>query len=225
MEENLLMEENPIRILIVDDHVLVRKGLVALLDVKPGVEVIGEASDGDEAVQLARELKPDVILLDLVMPNKDGITALKEIRQENEEVKVLILTSFTEESKMKAAIEAGANGFQVKDTTPAELITAIQVVYQGNFIATSQFSRRIMHGFDDDEPIQANGDLTERELAVLKQVAQGYTNREIAEVLSISDRTVSTHVSHILSKMEVDNRVKAAMKAMNEGLIAFDEED
>jgi NarL family two-component system response regulator LiaR len=225
MQENPPMEEKPIRILIVDDHVLVRKGLVALLDVKPGVEVIGEASDGDEAVQLARELNPDVILLDLVMPNKDGITALKEIRQENKDAKVLILTSFTEESKIKAAIEAGANCFQVKDTTPAELLTSIQVVYQGNFIANSQFSRRIMQGFDDDKPIPANGDLTERELAVLKQVAQGYTNREIAEKLSISDRTVSTHVSHILSKMEVDNRVQAAMKAVNDGLIVFEEDE
>lgn len=225
MEENPPKEEKPIRILIVDDHVLVRKGLVALLDVKPGVEVIGEASDGDEAVQLARALNPDVILLDLVMPNKDGITALKEIRQENKDVKVLILTSFTEESKMKAAIDAGANGFQVKDTTPAELMTSIQVVYQGSFIANSQFSRRIMLGFDDDKPIPANGDLTERELSVLKQVAQGYTNREIAEMFSISDRTVSTHVSHILSKMEVDNRVQAAMKAVSDGLIVFEEND
>ena len=225
MEENPPKEEKPIRILIVDDHVLVRKGLVALLDVKPGVEVIGEASDGDEAVQLARALNPDVILLDLVMPNKDGITALKEIRQENKDVKVLILTSFTEESKMKAAIDAGANGFQVKDTTPAELMTSIQVVYQGSFIANSQFSRRVMLGFDDDKPIPANGDLTERELSVLKQVAQGYTNREIAEMLSISDRTVSTHVSHILSKMEVDNRVQAAMKAVNDGLIDFEENE
>lgn len=216
------MEERPIRILIVDDHALVRKGLVALLDVKPGVEVIGEASDGDEAVQMARELNPDVILLDLVMPNKDGITALREIRQENKDIKVLILTSFTEESKAKAAIEAGANGFQLKDSTPAELLTSIQVVYQGSFIAHPKFSRRILQGFDDDKPLPANGELTERELAVLKQLAQGYTNREIADILSISDRTVSTHVSHILSKMEVDNRVQAAMKAVDDGLIVFE---
>jgi len=217
------MEENPIRILVVDDHALVRKGLVALLDVKPGVEVIGEASDGDEAVQMARTLNPDVILLDLVMPNKDGITALQEIRQDNKDVKILILTSFTEESKMKAAIEAGANGFQIKDSTPDELLTSIQVVYQGSFIAHHQFSNRILQGFDDDKPIPANGDLTEREVAVLKKVAQGYTNREIADLLSISDRTVSTHVSHILSKMEVDNRVQAAMKAVNDGLIIFED--
>ena len=220
------MEEKPIKILIVDDHALVRKGLVALLDVKPGVEVIGEASDGDEAVQMAKALNPDVILLDLVMPNKDGITALQEIRQNNKDAKVLILTSFTEESKIKAAIEAGANGFQLKDSTPAELLTSIQVVHQGSFIAHPKFSKRILQRFDDDDkPLPASGELTERELAVLQKVAQGYTNREIAALLSISDRTVSTHVSHILSKMEVDNRVKAAMKAMNEGLIAFDEED
>lgn len=219
------MEERPIRILVVDDHALVRKGLVALLDVKPGVEVIGEACDGDEAVQMARELNPDVILLDLVMPNKDGITALREIRQENKDIKVLILTSFTEESKAKAAIEAGANGFQLKDSTPAELLTSIQVVYQGSFIAHPKFSRRILQGFDDDKPLPANGELTERELVVLKQLAQGYTNREIADILSISDRTVSTHVSHILSKMEVDNRVQAAMKAVDDGLIVFERDE
>lgn len=219
------MEEKPIRILVVDDHALVRKGLVALLDVKPGVEVIGEASDGDEAVQMAKALNPDVILLDLVMPNKDGITALQEIRQHNKDTKVLILTSFTEESKVKAAMDAGANGFQLKDSTPAELLTSIQVVHQGGFIAHSKFSKRIFQGFDNDKPLPASGELTERELAVLQKVALGYTNREIAAMLSISDRTVSTHVSHILSKMDVDNRVKAAMKAMNDGLIVFKKED
>ncbi|MBE2224447.1 MAG: response regulator transcription factor [Anaerolineae bacterium] len=220
------MEEKPIRILIVDDHALVRKGLVALLDVKPGVEVIGEASDGDEAVQMAQLLDPDVILLDLVMPNKDGITALQEIRQHNKDVKVLILTSFTEESKVKAALDAGANGFQLKDSTPAELLTSIQVVHQGSFIAHPKFSKRIFRDLDDDDkPLPASGELTERELAVLQKVALGYTNREIAAMLCISDRTVSTHVSHILSKMDVDNRVKAAMKAMNDGLIVFEEED
>jgi DNA-binding NarL/FixJ family response regulator len=219
------MEEKPIRILIVDDHALVRKGLVALLDVKSGVEVIGEAADGDEAVKLARELNPDVILLDLAMPNKDGITALREIREENAESKVLILTSFTEESKVKAVLEAGASGFQLKDSSPAELLTAIQAVYQGNFFSHPKITKRILKGFDDDKPVvSANGELTDRELGILQLVASGYTNREIAEILSISDRTVSTHVSHILGKMGVDNRVKAAMKALNDGLIDLAED-
>jgi NarL family two-component system response regulator LiaR len=218
------MEEKPIRILIVDDHALVRKGLVALLDVKPGVEVIGEASDGDEAVQMVRQLNPDVILLDLFMPNKDGISALQEIRQDNQDAKVLILTSSTDEAKLKAAVKAGANGFQLKESSPAELLSSIQLVYQGSFVAHPKFSRRILRGFDDDKPLPASGELTERELAVLQKVALGYTNREIADILSISDRTVSTHVSHILSKMNVDNRVKAAMKAMNAGLIVFEED-
>lgn len=219
------MEEKPIRVLIVDDHALVRKGLVALLDVKPGVEVVGEAADGDEAIKMARLLNPDVILLDLVMPNKDGITAMREIRKENENVKILVLTSFSEESKLKAAIKAGANGLQLKDSTPSELLTSIQVVHQGSFIANPKFNRRILQVLDDDDkPAPASGDLTERELAVLKQVALGYTNREIADILSISDRTVSTHVSHILSKMGVDNRVQAVMKAMADGLIEFKDE-
>ena len=214
------MEENPIKILIVDDHALVRKGLVALLDVKPGVAVIGEAADGDEAVRMARELNPDVILLDLVMPNKDSITALQEIREENKDAKVLILTSFSEESKVKAALDAGAGGFQLKDSSPAELLTAIQAVSQGNFFSHPKITRRILKGFDDlDKPAPASGDLTERELGVLQLVASGYTNRGIAEILTISDRTVSPHVSHILGKMGVDNRIKAAMKALNDGLI------
>lgn len=219
------MEEKPIRILVVDDHALVRKGLVALLDVKPGVEVIGEAADGDEAVNLARTLNPDVILLDLIMPNKDGITALREIREENPEAKVLILTSFTEESKVKAVLEAGASGYQIKDSSPAELLTAIQAVHQGNFFSHPKITKRIMKGFeDDDKPVSASGELTERELDVLQLVASGYTNREIADILSISDRTVSTHVSHILGKLGVDNRIKAAMKALNDGLIELDED-
>jgi NarL family two-component system response regulator LiaR len=217
------MEEQVIKVLIVDDHALLRKGLTALLDVKPGVEVIGEAVDGDEAVKLARELKPDVILLDLVMPNKDGITALQEIRQDNEDAKVLILTSFTEGEKVKAALDAGASGFQLKESSPNELITAIQAVHQGIFMAHPKISKRILKGFDDlDKPLNVSGDLTERETAVLEQVALGYTNREIAAILSISDRTVSTHVSHILGKLNVDNRVQAATKAINDGIIIFD---
>lgn len=219
------MTENPVRILIVDDHALVRKGLIALLSVKPDVQVVGEAADGDEAVRLARELNPDVILLDLIMPNKDGITALQEIREDNAAAKVLILTSFVEEEKVKAVLDAGANGFQLKDTSPAELLTAIQAVHQGNFFSHPRITKRILKGFDDlDKPTVAHGDLTERELDVLKLVASGYTNREIADILTISDRTVSTHVSHILGKMGVDNRIKAAMKALNDGLIDWDED-
>lgn len=218
------MAERTIKILIVDDHAIVRKGLIALLDVKPGVEVVGEAADGDEAVTLARSLNPDVILLDLVMPNKDGISALKEIRHDNPEAKVLILTSLVEDSKVKAAIDAGASGFQLKETSPGELLASIQMVDQGNFVAHPKYGRRILQGFDDtDQPLNVVGDLTGRELAVLKQMASGYTNREIAKNLSISDRTVSTHVSHILGKLQVDNRVKAIMKAIQEGMIEFEE--
>lgn len=219
------MPEKPITILVVDDHAIVRKGLVALLDVKPGVHVIGEAADGDEAVASARTLKPDVILLDLLMPNKDGLTALREIRAENAEAKVLILSSSADDATVKAVLAAGANGFQMKESTPAELLTAIQVVHQGSFFAHPQISKRIVQGFEAEaKPVSANDELTERELAVLKLMASGYTNREIAEMLYISDRTVSTHVSHILSKLGVDNRIKATMKALNEGLIKLEEE-
>jgi two-component system, NarL family, response regulator LiaR len=214
--------EDPIKILIVDDHNLVRKGLIALLGVKPGVEVIGEACDGEEAVAMAKKLNPDVILLDLAMPNKDGISALKEIIHDNKEAKVLILTSFSEDDKIRAALDAGAHGFQLKDSTPAELLTAIQAVHQGQYLFHAKISRHLVHGFN--EPAPDYEELTERELTVLELLAKGCTNQEIADLLSISDRTVSTHVTHILAKLRVENRTQAALLAVRIGLVTGIEE-
>jgi NarL family two-component system response regulator LiaR len=214
------MTDQPIKILVVDDHVLVRKGLIALLDGKPGVEVIGEGSDGDDAVRLALELEPDVILLDLIMPNKDGITALKEIREANPDANVIILTSFSKDASIRAALDAGAKGYQLKDATPAELLLVIRMVHQGQYMFHPEVNRRLVKGFGRPETGgEKQEDLTERELEILNRVAQGCTNREIALALSISARTVSTHVSNILGKLGLENRTQATRYAIKAGLV------
>jgi NarL family two-component system response regulator LiaR len=215
--------EKPISILIVDDHHLVREGLAALLEVKPDVDVVGVAADGNEAVAQARALQPDVILLDLVMPNKDGITAIREIIQENPAAKILVLSSFSQEEKVRAAIEAGAMGYQLKESSPLELLQAIHAVYQGQMPLHPTVARKIIASFDPpSSPTPASGELTEREMAVLELVAYGFTDREIAQRLDISARTASTHVSRILGKLNLENRTQAAHFAFREGLVDKD---
>jgi len=213
----------PISILIVDDHHLVREGLAALLDVKPDVEVVGVAADGDEAVAKAAVLRPDVILLDLVMPNKDGIAAIHEIREQNPEAKILVLSSFSQEDKVRAAIKAGAMGYQLKDSSPSELLQAIHAVYQGQMPLHPLVARKIVagDGASDGQEAAVSG-LTDREIAVLELVAYGFSNREIAAHLGISVRTATTHVSRILNKLNLENRTQAALYAFREGLIDRD---
>lgn len=214
--------DNPIRVLIVDDHHLVREGLAALLEVKPDVEVVGVAADGNEAVAKARELHPDVILLDLIMPNKDGITAIREIREENPGAKILVLSSFSQADQVRAALDAGAMGYQLKDSSPGELLQAIHAVYRGQMPLHPLVARKIISG--GDGPISANAaeGLTDRETAVLELIAFGYTNREIAAHLDISVRTATTHVGRILAKLDLENRTQAALYAFREGLIDMD---
>ncbi|MBP6469395.1 MAG: response regulator transcription factor [Chloroflexi bacterium] len=214
---------NAISILIVDDHELVREGLAALLETKSDFQVIGVAADGDEAVAKAKELHPDVILLDLIMPNKDGLTAIPEILADNPEAKILVLSSFSQGDKVRAALEAGALGYQLKESSPSELIQSIQTVFQGQLLLHPSVARKFFTGAEPpDQPIQANGELTERETAVLELVAYGFANREIAQRLNISPRTASTHVSRILSKLGLDNRTQAALFAFREGLVDQD---
>ncbi len=215
--------ENPIKVLIVDDHHLVREGLAALLEVKPDVEVVGVAADGDEAVAKARELRPDVILLDLVMPNKDGITAIREIRENDPRSKILVLTSFTEVSRVRAAIDAGAMGYQLKDSSPEELLQSIFAVYQGQMPLHPLVARKIVGVKPAIKAEEGESEeLTERETAVLELIAQGFSNREIALHLNISVRTITTHVSRILAKLNLENRTQAALFAYREGLIDRD---
>lgn len=215
------MEETKIKILIADDHTVVRKGLKALLSSERyGIEVIGEARNGEEAVQMALELKPDVILMDLVMPVKSGIDAIAEIRQAQGEARILVLTSFADDENVKKAIKAGASGFLLKDTSPDELVQTIQSVYRNKFILPQELTQYLLG--ESKEEIDREGAweaLTPRELDVLKCVARGLANKQVALELSISTTTVRTHVSSLIRKLNVENRTQLAIYARDHDLI------
>lgn len=210
---------NLIRVLIADDHMVVRRGLGALLIPRNGMEVIGEASDGAEAVALARALQPDVILMDMVMPNKDGVTAIEEIRQFNPAARILVLTSFGEEGQISKAIRAGALGYLLKDTSPDQLFQAVRSVASGHLSLPQDLARKLVQDLQrppQAEPLESI--LTERELDVLKGIARGLSNQEIATELAIGVTTVRSHVSSLLSKLGLTNRTQAALYAVERGL-------
>ena len=212
-----------IRILIADDHAIVREGLRWLIDTEPGIELVGEAADGVEAVLKARSLQPDVILLDLVMPRKDGIEAIAEIKRENPEARILVLTSFAEDDKVLPAIQAGALGYLLKDSSPQELLKAIREVYQGESSLHPTIARKLIGELNRPSDLPATEEpLTEREVEVLSLVARGLSNQEIAERLVVSERTVRSHVSNILGKLHLANRTQAALYAVREGLASPD---
>ena len=212
------MAEN-IRILIVDDHLVVREGLRALIDVQSDMELVGEAADGIEAVQKACSLQPDVILLDLVMPRKDGLDAISEIKEENPSACILVLTSFAEDDKVFPAIKSGALGYLLKDAPPENLIQAIHDVYRGETTLHPTIARKLIREISQPASLPPTDEpLTDREAAVLKLIARGLTNQEIAGDLFISERTVRFHVSNILGKLHLANRTQAALYALQEGL-------
>ena len=212
-----------IRILIADDHAVVREGLRALIGTEAGMELVGEAADGEEAVSLARDLRPDVILLDLIMPRKTGIEAIGEIRDENPDARVLILTSFAEDEKVYTAIKAGALGYLLKDASPQELLQAIRDVHRGQLSLQPSIAHKVMRELQRSSDLPPTEDpLTARELEVLRLIAQGLANQEIADRLVISERTVRTHVSNILGKLYLANRTQAALYALREGLASLD---
>ena len=212
-----------IRILIADDHAIVREGLRALIDAKPDMEIVGEAADGIEAVLKTRSLQPDVILLDLVMPRKDGIEAIREIKQENPNARVLVLTSFAEDERVFPAIKAGALGYLLKDSSPQELLHAIRDVHQGQPSLPPTIALKLIRELNRPSNLPPTEEpLTEREVEVLRLVAQGLTNQEIAKKLVISERTVGTHVSNILEKLHLANRTQAALYALREGLASLE---
>ena len=216
------MEEN-IRILIADDHPLVREGLRGLISAEPDMDLVGEASDGAEAIEQAARLEPDVILLDLLMPVKSGLEAIIEIKQHNPDAKILVVTSFAEDDQIFPAIKAGALGYLLKDTSPRELLQAIRNVRQGESSLHPAITRRLVRQFTEPPESQASETLlTERELEVLKLVAQGLSNQGIADALVVSERTVGKHVGNILEKLNLANRTQAALYALREGLTTLD---
>jgi len=206
--------------LIVDDHRVVRQGLHVFLDLEEDILVVGEAADGAEAVEEARKVHPDVILMDLVMPRVDGIAAMREIQRFDPRVKIIVLTTFAEDDKVFPALRAGATGYLLKDIGPQELAEAIRAAYRGEPPLAPQVARKLMRqaaaSAREEAPVE---ELTERELEVLRLLARGMTNREIAEELVISVRTVKGHVSNILGKLGVTDRTQAALYAVRKGLV------
>ena len=212
-----------IRILIADDHAIVREGQRALIETEPGMQLVGEAENGVEAVHMARTLQPDVILIDLRMPRKGGLQAIGEIRAQNADARILVLTSFSEDETVYAAIKAGALGYLLKDASPQEILRAIREVYRGEPSMPPLIAHKLMSELQRTSDLPLTKDpLTGRELEILKVVAQGLPNQEIAERLVISERTVRTHVSNILAKLHLANRTQAALYALREGLALLD---
>jgi NarL family two-component system response regulator LiaR len=207
-----------IQILITDDHAVVREGLQKLISTEPGMEVIGEAADGIEAVQKACELKPDVILMDMVMPRMGGLEAIRKIKDQCPDARILVLTSFSDDETVFPAIKAGALGYLLKNTSPDLLLRSIRDVHKGNSSISPDIANKLMSELQrrSDLPLTKEP-LTEREMDVLNLVAQGLTNQEIADQLVISEGTVRTHVSNILSKLHLANRTQAALYALREG--------
>jgi NarL family two-component system response regulator LiaR len=219
-----MADEKRIRVLIADDHAVVRRGLQALIDSEPGMEVVGEAEDGLEALFKVRTLKPDVILIDLVMPRKGGLEAIVEIKNEYPDARILVLTSFAEDDKVFPAIKSGALGYLLKDSSPHDLLQAIRDVYGGESSLHPTIARKLIHEISQpsDLPLAADP-LTEREVEVIRLLAQGLSNEEIGERLFIARRTVRTHVSNILGKLHLANRTQAALYALREGIANLDE--
>jgi len=216
------MSEN-IRVLVVDDHTVVRDGLIALLSAEPGMEIVGSGSDGIEAVKLAKELNPDVILLDLVMPRMDGVQAIQEIKREDPDARILVLTSFAENHQVFSAIKSGAIGYLMKDTSSEELIQAIRDTFHNKPALQPEIARQLMQDIQNQNDGAASDDsLTLREVEILQQVALGKTNQEIADELVLSERTVRTHITNILAKLQLTNRTQAALYALREGIAHID---
>jgi NarL family two-component system response regulator LiaR len=218
------MTTQPIRILIVDDHAIVRKGIHALLSKEQGMQVVGEATNGEEGVAQAQALKPDVVLMDLVMPKLDGIEATRHITTHVPGARVLVLTSFAADDKVFPAIKAGALGYLLKDSGPDELIQAIRQVYRGEPTLAPPIARKVLAELAQPPKTPLTSEpLTEREMVILRLVAQGMSNGEIAEQLTIAEMTVRTHVSHILGKLHLASRTQAALYALKEGLASLED--
>jgi NarL family two-component system response regulator LiaR len=213
----------PIRLLICDDHAVVRRGLRSLVGVKAEMELVGEAVDGEEAVAMAKKLKPDVIIMDLIMPRKDGVTAITEIKKKNQNAKILVLTSFSDDKNVFSAIKAGASGYLLKDSSPEDLLQAIHDVHAGKSSLHPVIAQKVIQEMHQPTDLPPTDDpLSARDVEVLQNVAQGMSNQEIARTLKIKEGTVRIHVGNILNKLQLANRTQAALHALREGLAELD---
>lgn len=211
--------DDHISVLIVDDHAIVRQGLRTYLDLQPDIEVVGEASDGREAVARVRETLPDIVLMDLVMPNMDGVEATRQVTAVSPSTRVIVLTSFSEDEQVFASIKAGAQGYLMKDVLPSQLVQDIRQVHRGEVRLNPDIARKLMQEFTNPQPATPKHDLTERELEVLRLIAQGKSNKEISDDLVLSEKTVKTHVSNILQKLHLSDRTQAAVYALRQKIV------
>ena len=215
-----------IRVYVTDDHPIVRRGIKQLLETEAGIEVVGEATNGREAVADMDELKPDIVLMDLVMPVMDGIEAIRQIKAAHPSIQILVLTSFATDDKVFPAIKAGALGYLIKDTGPDELVRAIRQVHQGQLTLHPSIAQKLLRELTlTSEGPPSPDPLTEREVEVLKLIARGLSNQEIADTLVVSIATVYTHVSKILDKLHLASRTQAALYALREGLASLYEDE
>ena len=205
---------------------MVRTGIRHLLETEPGIELVGEVANGREAVGAVEQVRPDVILLDLVMPELDGIGAIREIKAHNPDVRILVLTTFASDDKLYPAIKAGAMGYFLKDTEPEDLVRAIEQVHRGEYPLSSTIAKKVLREIARraEEPLTTDP-LTEREVEVLGLIARGMANRQIADQLAISEATVRTHVGNILGKLHLASRTQAALYALREGLASLFDSD
>jgi DNA-binding NarL/FixJ family response regulator len=211
-----------IRVLIVDDHAVVREGLRTFLSLQDGMEVVGEAADGLEALEQAQALEPDVILMDLVMPRLDGVEAMRSLREQGSPARVIVLTSFLEDERLMPALQAGAAGYLLKDVEPPELARAIRAASAGDALLDPTVAARVVAAIADGGHAVVAPDeqrLTRREHEVLTLIAHGRSNKRIAFELGISEKTVKTHVGHVLAKLGVTDRTQAALLAVQQGLV------
>ena len=211
-----------IKVLIVDDHQVVRQGLRTFLELHEDITVIGEAGDGVDAVELVLQLQPDVVLMDLVMPRMDGISATQKVHDLGLPVKIIALTSFSEDDKVFPAIQAGASSYLLKDVSPDDLVDAIRAVHHGEARLHPDITRKLMEQVSQARNISPDvpsDELTEREREVVRLVAMGCSNREIAEQLFISEKTVKTHISNILAKLNLEHRTQLAIFAIKNKLV------
>jgi NarL family two-component system response regulator LiaR len=209
---------NKIGILIVDDHPVVRQGIISFLEIQDELEVKGEAADGEEAIRVTEELKPDVVLMDISMPRVDGIEAIRQIKSLRPETRIIVLTSFAENNKVWPAMEAGADGYLLKGASLADLVKAIKSVYNGEPAIHPDIARKLMLHVSNRNKVDTEETLTPREWEVLELIAQGLSNEEIANNLFISLHTVKTHVHNIFRKLDITHRVQAALYAVNENM-------